>query len=134
MTSVSGISHITLICKNLDKTTEFLQQIFSAKEIYASGNNTFSLSKEKFFKIGHLWLAIMEGEPVSKTYNHIAFQVNVSDLSTFREKISQLCLEILPDRKRHPDEGQSLYFYDYDGHLFELHSGSLEKRLQYYNK
>lgn len=46
---ISGLSHITLIVKNLNKTTAFLQNIFNAEEIYSSGDKTFSLSKEKFF-------------------------------------------------------------------------------------
>ena len=29
-------------------------------------------------------------------------------------------------------EGRSLYFYDDDNHLFELHTGTLEERLQRY--
>lgn len=46
---VSGLSHITLIVKDLNRTTDFLQNIFNAEEIYSSGDKTFSLSKEKFF-------------------------------------------------------------------------------------
>lgn len=37
-----------------------------------------------------------------------------------------------PGRKRVPGEGKSLYFYDYDNHLFELHAGSLSNRLDAY--
>jgi hypothetical protein len=29
-------------------------------------------------------------------------------------------------------EGQSLYFYDFDNHLFELHTGTLAQRLARY--
>ena len=47
-----------------------------------------------------------------------------------REKIKSLGLEILEGRKRSEEEEDSIYFYDYDNHLFELHSGSLEKRIE----
>jgi len=74
----------------------------------------------------------MEGNPVEKTYNHIAFEVDEKDFPFFEEKIKSLGLEILKGRKRDQAEGNSLYFYDEDNHLFELHSGKLEKRLNYY--
>jgi len=35
-------------------------------------------------------------------------------------------------RPRIDGEGESLYFYDFDNHLFELHSGTLEERLASY--
>lgn len=131
---VKGVSHITLICKNLDKTTRFLQELFAAKEIYASGAKSFSRSKEKFFKINDLWLAIMEGQPIERTYNHIAFAVDTKNLKRAKQKIKELKLTLLPDRSRQKGEGKSLYFYDYDNHLFELHVGDLKTRLKLYNK
>ena len=33
-----------------------------------------------------------------------------------------------------PHEGQSLYFYDCDNHLFELHSGTLDESLAAYKE
>ena len=131
---VKGISHITFVCKDLEKTSTFLRHIFDAKEVYASGDRSFSLSREKFFTIGELWIAIMEGEPINQTYNHIAFKVDASLLSELRKKIETLGLTILPGRARKKAEGESLYFYDYDNHLFELHSGDLETRLRYYSE
>lgn len=129
---IKGISHITFICGNLEKTTEMLKYIFDAEEIYSSGEKTFSLSKEKFFSIAGIWIAIMEGDAIEKTYNHIAFEVSEYDLPELRSRIEKLGLTILPSRKREEAEGDSIYFYDYDNHLFELHTGSLTTRLKLY--
>ncbi|EKE9625339.1 FosX/FosE/FosI family fosfomycin resistance thiol transferase [Listeria innocua] len=132
---ISGLSHITLIVKDLNKTTTFLEEIFDAEEIYSSGDETFSLSKEKFFLIAGLWICIMEGESLQEsTYNHIAFQIQAEEMDEYIERIKSLGMEIKPERSRVKGEGRSVYFYDYDNHLFELHAGTLEERLKRYHK
>lgn len=135
---ITSISHITLICKDLTKTTKMLKKVFGAKEIYSSGSNTFSISKEKFFDIAGIWICIMAAtkknpSSLARTYNHIAFQVAAKNLPFFTKKIKELGLEIRTSRSRKKAEGKSLYFYDYDNHLFELHAGSLATRLKFYN-
>ena len=35
--------------------------------------------------------------------------------------------------ERFDGEGDSIYFHDHDGHLFELHAGSLRERLTVYS-
>lgn len=132
MKTINGISHITLICKDINKSAALFRDLFSATEIYSSDKKNFSISKEKFFLLGDLWIALMEGPPLERSYNHIAFHINAEDLSYFEAKIKGLGLDIAPTRSRHPQEGQSIYFYDYDNHLFELHTGDLSKRLKYY--
>lgn len=132
--AIIKISHITFICRDLAKTTVFLKELFDAKEVYASKAKIFSLSKEKFFKIGDLWIVIMEGNPIDKTYNHIAFEVDSKKIKTLKQKIKKLGLSLLPGRDRKRAEGESLYFYDYDNHLFELHAGNLEARLKFYEQ
>ena len=127
-----GLSHITFICQNLEKSAEMLKFVFGANEVYASGDNTFSISREKFFDIADVWICIMEGNAVEND-NHVAFKVDDVDLPEFEAKIRQLGLTILPGRKREKSEGNSLYFYDYDNHLFELHSGDQDTRLRFYN-
>jgi len=129
---INGISHITFICEDLDKTTHLLKSIFASEEVYVSGDKTFSVSREKFFKIADTWIAIMEGKAVEKTYNHVAFHVNEEDLPAYEQKIKALGLTVLPGRKREAAEGCSLYFYDYDNHLFELHTSDLDTRLRFY--
>ena len=43
-------------------------------------------------------------------------------------------LKSMPDRGRIKGEGKSVYFYDYDNHLFELHTGTLDERLASYSQ
>lgn len=130
---INRVSHITFVVKDLEKSAEFWEEVFGAKEIYDSKNKNFSVSREKFFKIGKIWIAIMQGKSLrEKTYNHIAFEVAEKDLKIYKKKIKQLGLKIKPSRPRAKGEGKSIYFYDYDNHLFELHSGNLKTRLKYY--
>ncbi|EAC3423783.1 FosX/FosE/FosI family fosfomycin resistance thiol transferase [Listeria monocytogenes] len=132
---ISGLSHITLIVKDLNRTTAFLQNIFDAEEIYSSGDKTFSLSKEKFFLIAGLWICIMEGDSLQeRTYNHIAFQIQSEEVDEYIERIKALGVEMKPERPRVEGEGRSIYFYDFDNHLFELHAGTLEERLKRYHE
>lgn len=131
---IQGISHITLIVKDLDRTAALLQTVFDAKKVYSSGEKHFSLSKEMFFLIGDIWLCIMEGEPLTaRSYNHLAFQISETDFESYRSKIIASGAELRQDRLRMDGEGKSLYFYDFDNHLFELHTGNLEERLKSYS-
>ncbi len=131
----SGISHITLIVSDLDRTQEILETVLNAQCVYDSGEETFSLSKERFFLVGDLWIATMEGPPLdNRTYNHIAFKITEDEFEECQTRIEELGLELKPQRPRVEGEGRSLYFYGPDNHLFELHTGTLEQRLQRYAK
>jgi len=132
---IGGLSHITLIVKDLERTSLFLEKIFNAKQVYSSGDNTFSLSEEKFFLINGLWICIMKGEPQGeRTYNHIAFKIQDSEIDEYISRIKDTGAETRPERSRVDGEGRSIYFYDFDNHLFELHTGTLEERLVRYSQ
>jgi len=80
-----------------------------------------------------VWIAIMEGDPVSqKSYNHVAFRVAEANFDACLNRIKALGVEVLKGRDRIEGEGKSIYFYDYDNHLFELHTGTLNQRLRSY--
>jgi catechol 2,3-dioxygenase-like lactoylglutathione lyase family enzyme len=131
--TIEGISHITLIVQDIKRTGHLLSSALGAEEVYASGDKTFSLSKERFFLLGGIWIAIMEGDPQSeRTYNHIAFKIPESDFKYYRQRLERAKIEFRQERSRVHGEGLSLYFYDYDNHLFELHTGTLRERLQVY--
>lgn len=128
---IEGVSHM----KDLEKTKRLFVDVLGGREVYSSGDATFSISREKFFIVGGTWIAAMEGEPLpGRTYNHVAFKVRDEDLPRYRTAIDELGLEIRETRPRVQGEGQSIYFYDYDNHLFELHTGTLEERLERYAK
>ena len=77
----------------------------------------------------------MEGEPLrDKTYNHVAFKMAVEDYDKKLQRIQALGLEVREGRSRVDGEGRSIYFYDFDNHMFELHSGTLQDRLCRYDK
>lgn len=131
---IDGLSHITFIVSDLDKMEVILMKVLDAKKIYDSGDRTYSLSKERFFNIGGIWVATMEGEPLrDKTYNHVAFKMAVEDYDKKLQRIQALGLEVREGRSRVDGEGRSIYFYDFDNHMFELHSGTLQDRLRCYD-
>lgn len=130
---VEGISHVTLIVGDLERSAYMLEYVLGAEEVYSSGQMSYSVSPEKFFIIGGVWLVLMRGEPPGvRSYEHLAFSVAEEDLDAFLARARELGLETREDRPRVPGEGRSVYFYDYDGHLFELHAGTLEERLEAY--
>ncbi len=130
---IECVSHITFVVKNLEKTTHLFKELFHAEEVYYSGEKKHSLFKERFFIVGSQWIAVMEDINIlNRTYHHIAFKISDSDVENYLNKIKFLNLELEPPRKRVSGEGYSIYFYDYDNNLFELHTETLEKRLASY--
>lgn len=130
---IEGISHLTFIVKDLEGASTFFKSIFDAEEIYSSGDKTFSFAREKFFLIGGQWIAIMEGDSLSdRSYNHVAFKIREEEFDVYLSRIQVLGVDFRPPRPRIEGEGRSLYFYDYDNHLFELHTGTLSERLARY--
>jgi catechol 2,3-dioxygenase-like lactoylglutathione lyase family enzyme len=77
----------------------------------------------------------MEGDPLpTRTYNHIAFRISDTDYDACTAAIQSLGLDLRESRPRVQGEGRSIYFHDYDNHLFELHTGTLSERLARYER
>lgn len=134
---IAGLSHITFIVRDLDRMEEILVSVLGARKVYDSGDNTFSVSRERFFLAGEepaqVWLAIMDGEGLpTRTYNHVAFKISEADYPACLERVQVLGIEVREGRSRVAGEGRSIYFHDHDNHLFELHTGTLADRLKRY--
>ncbi len=130
---IEGISHLTFIVNDLEKASRFFTSIFDAKEIYSSGKKMFSINREKYLMVNDLWICILEGDSLSeRTYNHVAFKISDEEFDAYEAKVRALNVEFRPPRPRVEGEGRSLYFYDFDNHLFELHTATLAERLERY--
>lgn len=130
---IESVSHITFVVRDLARMAYFLATVFDAREVYDSADHAFSIAPEKFFLIGGTWIAVMQGDPpCGRSYDHVAFTVSEEEFNAYSERVRRLGVEICPGRERVPGEGRSLYFYDYDDHLFELHTGTLAERLAHY--
>jgi catechol 2,3-dioxygenase-like lactoylglutathione lyase family enzyme len=140
---VTGLSHITFIVQDLNRMEEILTEVLGARKVYDSGSETFSLSPERFFLIGAergnrdapapIWVATMQGDPLpARSYNHVAFKIDEDKYDSCLAAIRRLGLDLRESRSRIPGEGRSLYFHDHDNHLFELHTGTLDERLERY--
>ncbi|ANM29914.1 fosmidomycin resistance protein [Acidobacteria bacterium Mor1] len=132
---IQGLSHLTFVVRDLDAMGRILVDVLGARRVYASGDRTFSRSPEAFYELAGLWIAVMQGEPLSeKSYDHVAFKIEEADFDGYVEKIRTAGLEFEPPRSRVDGEGRSIYFYDHDRHLFELHTGTLDERLERYRR
>lgn len=134
---IHGLSHMTFIVRDLDRMETLLSTVLNARRVYDSGEETFSISRERFFLVGEegLWIAIMEGDPLPvQTYNHVAFRIDNQDYDDYLARVRAQGLTPRESRPRVKGEGRSIYFYDYDNHLFELHTGTLEERLARYQQ
>ena len=131
---MKGLSHITFVVRDLDRMADLLCAGLGAREVYDSSGHNYSLSREKFFLLGDIWLAAMEGDPPGeRSYQHVAFAVDEADLPAYEARLRALGVEVKSPRPRVEGEGTSLYFYDFDNHLFELHTGTLKQRLARYS-
>jgi catechol 2,3-dioxygenase-like lactoylglutathione lyase family enzyme len=139
---IEGLSHMTFIVRDLNRMEMILTTVLDARKVYDSGDETFSLSRERFFLVGGthsnepapIWIAVMEGESLPKrTYNHIAFKIAETDYPLLLERVRALGLDVREGRSRVAGEGRSIYFHDDDNHLFELHTGTLDERLRRYS-
>jgi hypothetical protein len=88
-------------------------------------------SEGAYLTIGNTWIALiyeknMNGRP-RPDYSHIALSCRQSDFIALHNKI----LEAGAMKwQENPTEGDSLYFYDPNGHKLELHVGDLDSRLK----
>jgi catechol 2,3-dioxygenase-like lactoylglutathione lyase family enzyme len=124
---IKGINHITFVVSDLEETSLLFQNILNAEEVYSGPT-------AKYLTINGIWLALNLGESQERSYNHIAFTVSEQDLDMYMSRILSHNVELLVGRDRIAGEGNSIYFYDYDNHLIELHTGTLSERLESYAK
>lgn len=129
---IQSVNHVTYSVSDLEKSVEFYKDVLKA-EILVEGKKT------AYFNIAGLWLALNEEkdiprEEIKYSYTHMAFSISDDDFDEWYQWLEDNEVNILEGRKRSIQDKQSVYFTDPDGHKLELHTGTLEDRLNYYKQ
>ena len=122
MNLITGLNHLTLSVGDLDRSLAFY-----------SGLLGFSLRMRSpssvYLEAGNLWLTLVLDLEVRHApcpeYSHAAFSVTPSDLPLLADRLTLAGVT----RWQEPDNSDSFYFLDPDGHKLELHSGDIHQRL-----
>jgi len=127
---LSAINHITFSVSDLNRSIAFYKDALGA-DLLVTGR------KLAYFELGGVWIALNVEESIPRSeiyqsYTHIAFTVTSDELQAWEERLRGAGISLEVSRPRHPRDGESVYFRDPDGHLLELHTGSLEQRMSYY--
>ena len=119
---LAAIAHVALTVRDPARTADFLRDLFGApvlRRTDAEGHD------ETLIRLGVTWFALIGSDVTrERTGDHIAFHVARETIPSIGDKLkSKGCDFILSE------SGGSLYFFDFDNHVFELDSSDLEQEL-----
>ena len=120
---LGSIAHVALVVREPTRTVELFRTLFDCEIVSrrdADGHD------ETFVKLGYTWFALVQADTErTRTGDHIAFKVSKETLEATAQKLEALELEHIRARGN-----TSLYFFDYDNHVFELDTTTLDDHLK----
>ena len=116
------IAHVALIVRDPARTAGFLRELFEApvlRRTDAQGHD------ETFVRLGVTWFALIGADVErERTGDHIAFRVARETIASIADKLKAKGCEFILS-----ESGTSLYFFDFDNHVFELDSSDQDQEL-----
>jgi catechol 2,3-dioxygenase-like lactoylglutathione lyase family enzyme len=122
MQEITGVSHITLAVRDLNRSIAFYSDLLGF-EVRMRGPSS------AYLEAGSLWLALVV-DPGARSgplpeYTHVAFSIPAAALPNLAARLTRAGVM----RWQETERTNSFYFLDPDGHKLELHSGDLASRL-----
>jgi catechol 2,3-dioxygenase-like lactoylglutathione lyase family enzyme len=132
---VKAIDHITLVVKDLARSSRFYGEVLGMQPIdrpdfafagrwFQAGNTQIHMNLEGA-EAGRAGLPPLAAKSPSRGF-HFAFEVDDCDGAASR--LGQLGIPIVSGPRSRPDGARQLYIYDPDGHLVEIYSRSAPSR------
>jgi catechol 2,3-dioxygenase-like lactoylglutathione lyase family enzyme len=120
--NINGFNHLTLSVSDLDRSCAFYCDLlgFKGEVRWRTG---------AYLSYANCWLCLSLGGPPrpSQDYSHFAFTFDELSILMISQNIRS---SEVKQWQKNISEGDSFYLEDPDGHKLELHSGSLETRLE----
>lgn len=126
---ITGINHITLAIRNIDKSFTFYHDVTGLIPLVKWDKGAyFTIGPISELKESAFWfcLNVDEKRITNPCYTHYAFTVSEKDFPKMSEKIMKAGCTIFKDNM---SPGESLYFLDPDGHKLEIHTGNVVNRI-----
>ena len=131
LSTVQGVHHLALICKDTEETIKFYQEFLGFPLVELVENRDYAGSNHFFFDIGnHNLLGFFDFPgydlpPFSETIGavqHLAISISADQFDAARKKLEQVGVDYLG-----PDRGvlDSMYFRDPNGIGLELYREEL---------
>ena len=119
---LESISHVALVVKDPARTATLFRDLFNARVIEREDEEGHF---ETFVRLGSIWVVLVAA-PVerARTGDHIAFRATPEILEATVAKLQTMGREFMRARSN-----TSLYFFDYDNHVFELDTEDLDLQL-----
>ena len=116
------IGHVALIVRDPARTAGFLRDLFDSPVLTrtdAEGHD------ETFVRLGVTWFVLVGADVKrERTGDHVAFRVAPGTIPSIAGKLKSMGYEFILS-----DSGTSLYFFDFDNHVFELDSSDQGQEL-----
>lgn len=121
---LNSIGHVALVVADPARTAMLFESLFDAKTVRRVDEEGHD---ETFVKLGNTWFLLAQAAVErQRTGDHIAFLVTKEDLLTTAAKLKAMDMEFMLARN-----DSSLYFFDYDNHVFELDTTDLGRELSH---
>ena len=119
---LESIGHIALVVKDPARTAALFHDLFGARVVERKDDEGHL---ETFVRLGGTWIVLVAA-PVqrARTGDHIAFRATPEILEATVAKLHAMGREFIRARSN-----RSLYFFDYDDHVFELDTEDIDQEL-----
>lgn len=115
-----AIGHIALMVQDPERTARLFEGVFGAKIVARSREG-----RETFARVGGTWFVLVKGHPpASVNGDHVALLMTKAEQADCAERLTGLGIAYQMARG-----DSALYFQDYDNHVFELDTASLDEAL-----